>query len=81
MSANQSSPGTEGAPGFPNEGILADDYPVYGNYLYVADGKVYMSDWHGITVRELKQRENFKEVRRCNILARKADLDERRRPA
>jgi hypothetical protein len=57
---------------FPNEQILEDDYPIYGNYLYVADGKVYMSDWHGITVRQLKARENFKEVRRCNISARRA---------
>lgn len=56
---------------FPNEEILADDYPVYGDYLYVVDGKPYRSDWHGITVRELKRREGFKEVRRCNIYARK----------
>lgn len=59
---------------FPDERILDDDYPVYGNYLYIADGKVYMSDWHGITVGELKKREKFKEVRRCNIYARKAAM-------
>lgn len=35
-----------------------------GGYLYVADGKVYVSDWGG-TVGELKKREGFKEVRRC----------------
>jgi hypothetical protein len=55
---------------YPDEPILEDDYPIYGNYLYVADGKVYQSDWHGITVRELKRREGFTEVRRCNIFAR-----------
>lgn len=63
---------------FPDEGILPDDYPIYGDYLYVADGKVYRSDWHGITVRDLKRHEGFKEVRRCNIYARKEDLDRRR---
>jgi hypothetical protein len=59
---------------FPNEHVLEDDYPVYGDYLYVADGKLYRSDWHGITVGQLKAREKFKEVRRCNISARRAAL-------
>lgn len=49
-----------------NERILPDDYPIYGDYFYLADGKVYRSDWHGITVRELKAREGFKEVRNCD---------------
>jgi hypothetical protein len=52
------------------ENVLPDDYPVYGDYLYVADGKVYRSDWHGITVRQLKIREGFKEVRNCDIMGR-----------
>jgi len=43
-----------------NEPILADDYPIYGDYFYVADGNLYRSDWHGITVRQLKGREGFK---------------------
>jgi hypothetical protein len=60
---------------FPNEDILPDDYPIYGDYLYVADGKPYRSDHHGITVRQLRAREGFKEVRRCNIYARKAALE------
>lgn len=55
-----------------NEPILADDYPIYGDYLYVADGRVYRSDWHDITVRQLKGREGFKEVRRCDIYGRRA---------
>lgn len=59
---------------FPDEGILPDDYPVYGNYLYVADGKVIMSNWHDVTVGFMKRQEGFKEVRRCNIYARKAAL-------
>lgn len=60
--------------GFENEHLLEDDYPVYGDYLYVADGKVYRSDYHGVTVKYLKAKEGFKEVRRCNISARKAAL-------
>jgi hypothetical protein len=50
----------------PDETVLPDDYPIYGDYMYLADGKVYRSDWHGVTVRELKLREKFSEVRRCN---------------
>ena len=51
---------------YPNERILEDDYPVYGDYLYLADGRVYRSDWHGITVAELKCRQGFKEIRNCS---------------
>lgn len=50
----------------PGERVLEDDYPIYGDYFYLADGKVYRSDYHGITVRQLKGREKFKEVRSCN---------------
>lgn len=55
---------------FKNEDVLPDDYPIYASYLYIADGDLYRSDYHGITVAELKLREGFKEVRRCNIQAR-----------
>lgn len=50
----------------PGETVLEDSYPIYGDYFYLADGKVYRSDWHDITVRELKAREGFKEVRKCD---------------
>lgn len=63
---------------FPDETVLPDDYPIYGDYLYVADGKLYRSDWHGITVRDLKRREGFEEVRRCNIEARREDYEKRK---
>lgn len=53
-----------------NEPILPDDYPIYGGYFYVADGQIYCSDWHDITVRQLKAREGFKEVRRCDFAGR-----------
>lgn len=54
-----------------NEPVLEDDYPVYGDYLYVADGEVYRSGWHGITIGLLKRYEGFKEVRRCDIYGRR----------
>lgn len=47
--------------------ILPDDYPIYGDYMYVADGKPYRSEWHGITVKHLKQHGNFKEIRRYSF--------------
>lgn len=55
---------------YPDEDVLPDDYPIYGDYFYIADGELYRSDWHGITVRELKCNERFKEVRRCNFSKR-----------
>lgn len=55
-----------------SEGILPDDYPIYGDYLYVVDGKVIRSDWHGITVREYKASEGVSEIRRCDIEGRRA---------
>jgi hypothetical protein len=49
-----------------SETVLPDDYPIYVDYIYLADGKVYRSDYHEITVAELKRREGFREVRRCD---------------
>jgi hypothetical protein len=51
---------------FPDESILEDDYPIFADYYYLADGKLYRSDWHDITAAELKRLKGFKEVRRCN---------------
>lgn len=58
-----------------NERVLEDNYPIYGDYLYVVDGKVYRSDWHGITVKDLKRKLNAKEVTNCDIFGRKAIAD------
>lgn len=58
-----------------NEPVLADDYPIYADYLYVADGKVIRSDWHGITARQFKNREGIQELRRCDIYGRRAAAD------
>ena len=55
---------------YPKERVLPDDYPVYGDYLYVADGKVIASDWHGITVRQLKRHLDAKEIKNCDMRAR-----------
>lgn len=52
------------------EPILEDDYPIYGGYFYVADGKPITSNWHGITAKEFKLRENIKELRRCDAVGR-----------
>ena len=60
-----------------NEELLPDNYPVYGDYLYVCDGKVVRSDVFG-TVATLKRdlRSHYKleakEIRRCDIDGRKA---------
>ena len=51
---------------FPDERLLEDDHPIYGDYFYLADGHVYRSDWHDVTVAELKRREGFNQVRTCN---------------
>lgn len=70
-----------GAGAILNEEILPDDYPVYGNYLYVVDGKIKICDLMEGTVREYK---NFlrrydkieaKEIRSCDIVGRKKLLE------
>lgn len=61
---------------FDGEDVLPDDYPIYGDYLYVADGHVVRSDWHGITARELRVRLNAKEIRRCNFIGRRVKASE-----
>jgi len=59
-----------------NENLLPDNYPVYGDYLYVCDGKVIRSDVFG-TVATLKRdlRDFFKleakEIMNCDIEGRK----------
>lgn len=38
-----------------NEPLLPDDYPVYGDYLYVCDGKVIRCDLMSGTITDLKR--------------------------
>lgn len=65
--------------GVPNEyvlddNVLDDNDSVYGDYMYVVDGRVTRSDVFG-KVRDLKRDEisqgrSANEVRRCNIYGR-----------
>lgn len=52
-----------------SEHVLEDDYPVFWDYLYVADGKVIMSPIKG-TVAQLKRETGAKEIRRCAMVER-----------
>ncbi len=52
-----------------DEPVLADDYPVYCGYLYVADGRVIVSDIEGDVAR-LKRDTGAREIRRCDIVGR-----------
>lgn len=64
------------------EEILPDDYPVYGDYLYVCDGKVVRCDLLEGTVADLKRdlrrfyKLEAKEIRRCDIVGRQKMLEE-----
>ena len=53
-----------------DEPELPDNYPIYGNYLYVADGKIVRSDWHGITAAQFKRKIGAKVLCRCDIYGR-----------
>lgn len=65
---------------YEDETVLNDNFPVYGDYLYVVDGRVECSDVFG-TVKDLRrdlilQGRTANEVRRCNVAARRAALAE-----
>mgnify|MGYP001594441803 CR=1 FL=1 len=53
-----------------NERLLPDDYPIYAGYVYVADGKPIVSDWHEITAAQLRRRIGAAELRRCDLAGR-----------
>lgn len=55
----------------PDETVMPDSARVWGDYMYVADGRPYRSDWHDVTIAELKRREGFSEVRRFDFAARR----------
>jgi len=54
------------------ERVLDNDYPVYWDYIYVADGKVIRSDIQG-TVRDLKRDLGALTITTCDYFGR--DLD------
>lgn len=57
-----------------NEPVLPDDYPVYVDYWYVFDGKPARSNYHDITVAKLKRYSGAREIRRCDVVARKLSV-------
>ena len=67
-----------------NENLLPDDYPVYGDYLYVCDGKVVRSDVFG-TIADLKRdlrsfyKLEAKEITNCDIEGRQKILETERK--
>ena len=52
-----------------NEPVLEDNYMVYMDYYYVADGNVIQSPVGG-NVARLKAAGPYKEIRRCDIVGR-----------
>lgn len=56
----------------PDEIVLADNYPVYYNYVYIGDMIFIRNDilMQG-TVGQLKKELNLKEIRRCNLFGHK----------
>lgn len=52
-----------------NEPVLADDFPVHWNYVYVCDGVMRSSPIRG-TVADLKREFGATEIRRCDIAKR-----------
>lgn len=64
-----------------NERTLPDDYPVYGGYLYVADGKVVMCDLMEGTIKDLKRdlrsfyKMEAKVITTCDIAGRRKIAD------
>lgn len=63
-----------------NEPVLPDDYPIFADYLYVVDGKVTRSDWHGIRADQFKRHLSATEVRRCDIAGRRALAEQEAKP-
>ena len=65
-----------------SERVLPDDFPVYGNYLYVCDGKVIRCDLIQGTVLQLKHdlRDFYKieanEIKNCDIVGRRKILEQ-----
>ena len=63
-----------------DEKVLPDDYPVYGDYLYVCDGKVVRCDLMRGTVRDLKKdlRSYYKlealEIKSCDVIGRQQNI-------
>lgn len=70
-----------------NEQPLDDNHPVYGDYLYVCDGKVIRCNLLEGTVRDMKRdlfhyhKMEVKVVTSCDIYGRKAIIEARENKA
>lgn len=53
-----------------SETVLEDEYPVFADYVYIADMTFVRSDVTG-TVRDLKRDLEAKEIRRCEMFEHK----------
>lgn len=55
-----------------SEHILPDATPVYFNYCYIADGVIIKNKMimDGMTVRDLKRRGGYDEIRRLEIFSK-----------
>ena len=62
----------------PSERVLEDDYPVYYQYVYVADGIVIRSNIYGIILDLKKDLRSIGleaiEIRNCDIFERQKKL-------
>lgn len=54
---------------YESETVLSDDYPIYIEHFYIIDGDIALSQIKG-SVKDLKDRYNIKEIRRCDIVKR-----------
>ena len=52
-----------------SETILPDDYPVFGDYIYIIDGEFRQCNLTQGTIADLKRTEGAKEIRRCDIFS------------
>jgi hypothetical protein len=52
-----------------NESVLPDEYPVFPDYFYLADGKVVQSPIRG-DVASLKSVLKAQEIKRCDAVGR-----------
>ena len=57
-----------------NEPVLEDDYPIYNDYCYVADGEVIVAEHpffeEGCTATQFKRYQKITELRRCDLHGR-----------
>lgn len=55
----------------PSETIMPDDHNVFPDYVYIVDGRFQRASdiWEVMTIAQWKQKNSFKEVRRCELFS------------